>query len=73
MLELMGDENPTWDKIKFVGTSPRSAEDPAPWLSMPRTYFLDEPDQYSMTDILVRHHSRLQRSQWQSAFRSSAV
>ena len=73
MLELMGDENPAWENIKFVCTSPRSAEDPAPWLSMPRTYYLDEPDQYFMTDILVRHHSKLQRSQWQAAFRSYTV
>eukprot|EP00959_Pyramimonas_sp_CCMP1952_P362973 7600900-Pyramimonas_sp.AAC.1 len=26
-----------------------------------------------MTDIMVRHHNKLARSQWQAAFRSSAV
>eukprot|EP00959_Pyramimonas_sp_CCMP1952_P032028 672124-Pyramimonas_sp.AAC.1 len=26
-----------------------------------------------MTDIMVRHHNKLTKSQWQTAFRSSAV
>ena len=63
MLELMGDENPTWDRIRFVCMAPRSADDPGPRLGMPRTHYLDEPDQYFMTDIKVRHHNKLQRSQ----------
>ena len=40
---------------------------------MPRMYYLDEPDQYFMTDIKVRHHNKFQRSQWQMAFRSNAA
>eukprot|EP00959_Pyramimonas_sp_CCMP1952_P178795 3737219-Pyramimonas_sp.AAC.1 len=65
----MRDENPTWDRIQFVCAVPASADDPGPLLKMPRTEFLAEPDQYFMTEIKVRHRNKLQRSQWQSAFR----
>ena len=55
LLELLGDENPTWDRIRFMCTSPSGPGDMSPWLKMPRTYYLDEPDQYFLTDIKVRH------------------
>ena len=73
LLELLGDENPTWDRIRYVCTSPSGPGDMSPWLKMLRTYYLDVPDQYFMMDIKVRHRSVLERASRQTALRSSAV
>eukprot|EP00959_Pyramimonas_sp_CCMP1952_P079400 1659503-Pyramimonas_sp.AAC.1 len=73
MLRPMGNGNPTWGRVRFVRAARAGADDPGPWLKMPLTYFLDEPGQYFMTDMKARHRNKLQRSQWQTAFRSNAA
>ena len=71
MLEVLGDESPTYDRIRFVCTTPR--EDGRPWLQLPRTYQLEDPGTYFNTDIKVRHENLLTRSNWAMAFKSSAI
>ena len=66
LLHLLGDEAATFERIRFVCTSPDEAG--KPWLSMPRTFRLDEPDQYFITDIKVRHEHKLDRAAWNAAF-----
>ena len=71
MLELMGDESPTYDRIRFVCTAPQA--DGTPWLQLPRTYDLEDPDTYFTTDIKVRHENMLTRASWAMAFQSAKV
>ena len=71
MLEVLGDENPTYDRIRVVCTTLQ--EDGRPWLQLPRTYQLEDPGSYFNTDIKVRHENLLTRSHWAMAFRSSTL
>ena len=51
MLDLLGSESPTYDRIRYVCLAP--GEDGQPWLSLPRTYDLDDRTSYFWTDIMA--------------------
>ena len=68
LLDLLEDESPTYERIRFLCTAPK--EDGSPWLELPRTYELEDPTTYFTTDIKVRHASMLTRSNWAMAFRA---
>ena len=53
LMELLGDESPSYERIRFVCQTPGS--DGRPWLQLPRTFRLDDPSTYFTTDIKVRH------------------
>jgi hypothetical protein len=69
MLELMGDESPTYDRIRFICTAPQA--DGTPWLQLPSTYHVQNPTIYFTTDIKVRHDNMLTRASWAMAFQSA--
>ena len=68
MLDLMDDESPTYERIRYVCTAPQ--EDGLPWLALPRTFELEDPTTYFNTDIKVRHENMLTRSNWAMAFKA---
>ena len=68
MLDLLGSESPTYDRIRYVCLAP--GEDGQPWLSLPRTYDLDDRTSYFWTDIMARHERMLTRASWAAAFKS---
>ena len=71
VLELLGDEPSSYDRLRFVYTSP--TESGEPWLKLPNTYDLEDVSSYFTTDINVRHENLLTRSNWAMAFKSSQV
>ena len=66
MLHVIGDESVTFEKIRFVCTAPGG--DGRPWLTLPATFDLSDPEQYFMTDVKVRHDRMLDRAAWSAAF-----
>ena len=68
LMELVGDESPSYERIRFVCCTPQ--EDGNVWLQLPRTYDLEDPLAYFCTDIRVRHENLLTRSNWAMAFAS---
>ena len=68
LLEVLDEESPSYDRNRFVCTSP--GEGSLPWLRLPRTFELDDETTYFTTDIKARRESMLTRSQWAMAFRS---
>ena len=69
LMEILGDESPSYERIRLVCQTPGS--DGRPWLQLPRTFCLEDPDTYFTTDIKVRHHNMLTRptGPWLSARR----
>ena len=67
----MREEAPTFDRIRFFATSPDFNGDP--WLSLPRTFFLEDEGEYFQTDVVPRHNRLLSRACWQTALRKSPL
>ena len=67
----MREETPTFDRIRFFATSPDFNGDP--WLSLPRTFFLEDEGEYFQTDVVPRHNRLLSRACWQTALRRSPI
>ena len=71
LMDLLGDEPPSCERIRFVCQTP--GNDVRPWLQLPRTFRLDDPTTYFTTDIQVRHRNMLTRSNWAMAFSSPSA
>ena len=71
LMEVVGDESPSYERIRFICCTPM--EDGSCWLQLPRTYDLEDDSQYFHTDIRVRHEALLTRSNWAMAFSSQKV
>ena len=67
----MREEAPTFDRIRFFATSPDFNGDP--WLSLPRTFFLEDDGEYFQTDVVPRHNRLLSRACWQTALRKTPL
>ena len=63
----MREEAPSFDRIRFFATSPDFNGDP--WLTLPRTFFLEDEGEYFQTDVVPRHNRLLSRACWQTALR----
>ena len=48
----MKEDCPTFERIRFFATAP--GPDGDPWLRLPRTFFLEDPDEYFQTDVVPR-------------------
>lgn len=67
----MREEAPSFDRIRFFATSPDFNGDP--WLTLPRTFFLEDEGEYFQTDVVPRHNRLLSRACWQTALRRNPV
>lgn len=67
----MREEAPSFDRIRFFATSPDFNGDP--WLTLPRTFFLEDEGEYFQTDVVPRHNRLLSRACWQTALRRNLV
>ena len=65
------EEAPSFDRIRFFATSPDFNGDP--WLTLPRTFFLEDEGEYFQTDVVPRHNRLLSRACWQTALRRNPV
>ena len=67
MLHDMGEEDPTFERIRSFCTAPD--RDGLPYLALPTAFKLDLPTGYFLTNIKARQDDLLQRSAWEAAFR----
>eukprot|EP00438_Fugacium_kawagutii_P035674 Skav231659 [mRNA] locus=scaffold823:44885:57127:- [translate_table: standard] len=63
----MKEDSPTFERIRFFVTAP--GEDGEPWLRLPRTFFLEDGNEYFQTDVIPRHNRMLSRACWQVALK----
>eukprot|EP00438_Fugacium_kawagutii_P005702 Skav227832 [mRNA] locus=scaffold948:391182:404479:+ [translate_table: standard] len=63
----MKEEAPTFERIRFFVTAP--GDDGEPWLRLPRTFFLEDGNEYFQTDVIPRHNRMLSRACWQVALK----
>lgn len=56
----MKEDAPTFERIRFFATAP--GPDGEPWLKLPRTFFLEDPNEYFQTDIVPRQNRMLSRA-----------
>ena len=71
MRRLMGEESPSWERIRFFCTSPDDQGNP--WLRLPRTFDLEDPKEFFATDIVPRHQRALTRNCWQQALKAQGL
>ena len=71
MRRLMGEESPSWERIRFFCTSPDDQGNP--WLRLPRTFDLEDPKEFFSTDIVPRHQRALTRNCWQQALKAQGL
>jgi hypothetical protein len=67
-MHMAGEETLSFDRLRFILMTP--GEDGLPWLKLPRTFDLYDPEQYFITDIKYRHDNLLTRTAWAAAFRA---
>eukprot|EP00438_Fugacium_kawagutii_P010033 Skav212665 [mRNA] locus=scaffold1227:565246:577475:+ [translate_table: standard] len=65
----MKEEAPTFERIRFFVTAP--GDDGEPWLRLPRTFFLEDGQEYFQTDVIPRHNRLLSRACWQVALKKT--
>lgn len=65
----MKEDTPTFERIRFFVTAP--GEDGEPWLRLPRTFFLEDLQEYFQTDVQPRHNRLLSRACWQVALKKA--
>ncbi|CAE7689640.1 unnamed protein product [Symbiodinium sp. CCMP2592] len=63
----MGEEAPSFERLKFFCTAP--GVDGNPWLRLPQTFELEDPLEYFQTDVLPRQRRILERTCWQLALK----
>ena len=61
-LRVLGDENPSYERYKWCLTVPQS--DGTPWLKLPRTFHLSEPQGYFQIEIQSRNARKRERVLW---------
>ena len=61
----MKEDAPTFERIRFFATAP--GPDGEPWLRLPRTFYLEDPEEYFQSDVVPRHNRMLSRACWQVA------
>ena len=66
----MKEDCPTFERIRFFATAP--GPDGDPWLRLPRTFFLEDPDEYFQTDVVPRQNRMLSRACWSVAHKKGA-
>ena len=71
MRRLMGEESPSWERIRFFCTSPDDQGNP--WLRLPRAFDLEDPKEFFSTDIVPRHQRALTRNCWQQALKAQGL
>ncbi|CAE7796727.1 unnamed protein product, partial [Symbiodinium necroappetens] len=72
MRRLMGEESPSWERIRFYCTSPDDQGNP--WLRLPRTFDLEDPKkEFFASDIVPRHQRALTRNCWQQALKAQGL
>ena len=67
----MKEDAPTFERIRFFATAP--GPDGEPWLKLPRTFFLEDPDEYFQTDVVPRQNRMLSRACWSVAHRRGSA
>ena len=67
----MGEEAPSFERIRFFATAPDVEGNP--WLRLPQTFDLDSDSEFFHTDILPRHNRMLSRTCWQQALKASSL
>lgn len=65
----MKEESPTFERIRFFATAPGPTGEP--WLQLPRTFYLEDPEEYFQSDVIPRHNRMLSRACWQVAHKRS--
>ena len=71
LLRAMGEDSPSFERVRFFATAPDS--EGKPFLQLPTVYQLDDPQGYFVTDVRARHDALLMRSAWEAAFRGSRL
>lgn len=67
----MREDAPSFERIRFFATSPNFDGDP--WLTLPRTFFLEDENEYFQSDVVPRHNRMLSRACWQTALRRTPL
>ena len=67
----MGEEAPSFERMRFFATAPDVEGNP--WLRLPQTFDLDSDSEFFHTDILPRHNRMLSRTCWQQALKASSL
>ena len=62
MLRELREEAPSYERIRFFLTAPGA--DGTPWLRLPRTFDLEDPDEYFQRDVMGRQTRALNRACW---------
>ena len=65
----MREESPTFERIRFYATAP--GPDGNPWLRLPGTFRLDDPNEFFQLEVIPRHNRLLSRACWSIALRRS--
>ena len=67
VLRELREEAPSYDRIRFFLTAPGA--DGTPWLRLPRTFDLGDPDEYFQRDVMGRQTRALKRACWGATLR----
>ena len=69
VLRELREEAPSYDRIRFFLTAPGA--DGTPWLRLPRTFDLEDPDEYFQRDVMGRQTRALKRACWGATLRKA--
>ena len=69
VLRELREEAPSYDRIRFFLTAPGS--DGTPWLRLPRTFDLEDPDEYFQRGVMGRQTRALNRACWGATLRKA--
>lgn len=67
----MQEESPSFDRLRFFATAPGG--DGEPWLRLPQTFNLQDPEEYFQVDLLPRQQRMLDRACWSLALRKGGA
>ena len=67
----MGEEAPSFERLRFFCTAPGTTGEP--WLRLPQTFSLDDPLECFQTDILPKQRRVLDRACWGLALKKSPL
>ena len=68
--KAMREDSPSFERMRFFATAP--GPDGEPWLRLPRTFYLGDPQEYFQTDVIPRHNRLLSRACWQNALKKGS-
>ena len=69
VLRELREKAPSYDRIRFFLTAPGA--DGTPWLRLPRTFDLEDPDEYFQRDVMGRQTRALNRACWGATLRKA--